>query len=265
MNTLPGAPTAARRRERSAFTLTELMVVMAIIAIISTVLMLSLGSTRGTSVQSAAQMVASALGEARQLAVATRSETRVCIAVPNTANNTKPFQEFSIIRRLKEDPQGRWVMVRDWTPLPAGAVFNDLATGDYRTARVSELAASPGRPSARTIGSSSGSANSWQSFSSAANNLTVVAEVNSTNVHMAAPSSQSQRWSQVAYIGFGARGNAIYQDPSYFQGAGIRVASGYVAPNNQIAVTDTNNWRYVETDGLGGRIVVRARENYRSQ
>jgi prepilin-type N-terminal cleavage/methylation domain-containing protein len=257
-----GSPERTTRAD-SAFTLTELMVVITIIAIISTVMMVSLGSTRGTSVQSAAQMVASALGEARQLAIATRSETRLCIALPNTGNNTKPFQAFSIIRKLKEDPQGRWVMVRDWTTLPAGSVINDISTGSYRTAAVSELAAALGQPSSRTIGSPGNSADAWRFVSSATSNLELVATVNSTNAHMAAPGAQNQRWSQVGYVGFGARGNAVYQDAAYFQGAGIRIASGYVTPNSQIVITDTNNWRYVETDGLGGRIVVRARENFR--
>lgn len=250
-------------RKAEAFTLTELMVVIAVIVTISSVLLISLGSTRGTSVQSAAQMVSSALGEARQLAIATRSETRLCVAVPNTGNNTKPFQSFSIVRKLKEDPQGRWVMVRDWTALPAGVVFNDIATGNYRSAGVSELASLPGQASARVVGSSGSSADLWRFFSSAASNLRIVSSVNATNMHMAAPDAQAQSWPQVGYIGFGARGNALYQDPAYFQGAGIRLAAGYVTPNNQIVITDTNNWRYIETDGLGGRIVVRARENYR--
>lgn len=259
-----GSRCRSARLSAAAFTLTELMVVVAIIAIISTVLMVSLGSTRGTSVQSAAQMVASALGEARQLAIATRSEVRLCIAVPNTENNTQPFQSFSIVRKLKEDPQGRWVMVRDWTPLPGGVVFNDIATASYSSANLAPLSASPGQPSARTIGSASGgSANAWQFFSSAANGMQIVDAADPANPHIAAQGARNQTWAQAAYIGFGARGNALYQNPYFFQGAGIRLASGYVAPGNEIVITDANNWRYVETDGLGGRIVVRARENYR--
>ena len=62
---------------------------------------------------------------------------------------------------------------------------------------------------------------------------------------------------------FASDGAAITGTTTTLTNAAIRIASGVTETNGQVTLTSTNQYYFVETDGIVGRIRMRAPESYK--
>ena len=76
------------------------------------------------------------------------------------------------------------------------------------------------------------------------------------------PTRATTNLGQVPFLAFRPNGRALYNNLGFGQGAGVRLTQGFVS-GSQVAVVDTNNYYYIETDSFLGRVRVRNRESYR--
>ena len=255
------------------FTLIELLVVVAIMGMLIGAAAVAVRSLRSPSLASAANEVASALKMARQMAVG--SGRRMYLVVPTQVipqlGATNLFRSYAIFEEVRPGeeittPAGPfinngaspfYIPRTDWRTLPEGIIFcNLVASGSY-----SPISGDPftgctnGAFFTPTLGRSS-SGTEWQFFESFRN----------FDFRRASAPQQPLTTNQAAFLGFYPSGRAYYegvaQSPSLMQGAAIRLTPGLVR-SNQIAITDTNNYYYVETDTMVGRVRVRSRDSYR--
>jgi prepilin-type N-terminal cleavage/methylation domain-containing protein len=250
----------------TAFSLVELLVVVAIMGTLAGVAAVSLRGLRSPALAGAANEFASALKSTRQMAIASGRKHVLIIPIVNNSLTTNIFRSYAIFEEVppgdsaNEPPFGTntttknvYLAKTDWRALPEGAIFCNIATANYNTINPDPFqGATLGalfRPQAQL-----GTANSeWKFFESFAtfpiyrpDNLTTpIATLNNT-----------------PFVGFYPGGRAFYGDPGNRQGLGVRLVQGFVK-SDQIAITDTNNFYYVETDSFVGRVRVRNRESYR--
>jgi prepilin-type N-terminal cleavage/methylation domain-containing protein len=250
----------------TAFSLVELLVVVAIMGTLAGVAAVSLRGLRSPALAGAANEFASALKSTRQMAIASGRKHVLIIPIANNSLTTNIFRSYAIFEELppgdsaNEPPFGTnttpnpvYLAKTDWRALPDGAIFCNIATANYNTINPDPFqGATLGalfRPQAQK-----GTPNSeWKFFESFTNfpiyrpdNLTTpIATLNNT-----------------PFVGFYPGGRAFYGDPGNRQGLGVRLVQGFVQ-SDQIAITDTNNFYYVETDSFVGRVRVRNRESYR--
>lgn len=251
-----------------AFTLVELLTVVAIMAIVMSVLGYAIGSMGGSATQVAAAQVASGLSLARQLAIAKNSETRFIIANLSGSDGAGLPQEslryWSVIMTNKDaaNPTANtWVMMKEWEKLPQGVVFLNIAAGSYNTINNEPIGAAIGQPFTPQFSTNLPRNQGWLGFGSYGPFNLVLSE----NRNMVVT-----RMSNAPVIGYNGVGEALSctNSPrgSPLTGASkavaVRVAAG-VVQSNQVILKSTNNSFYVETDKRG-RIRVRSRESYRN-
>jgi len=259
---------------RTGFTLVELLTVVAIMGILAGVAAVSLRGLRAPALASAANQVASALKMTRQMAVG--SGRRMYMVVPTRTitelGATNLFRSYAIFEEVRpgEDisiPSGSYINTgnesifvarTDWRTLPEGVIFcNLVASGNYST-----IAGDPfdgysnGVFFSPTFAKATKGGEEWKYFESFKN----------FDFRSAASPERSLATNQAAFLGFYPSGRAYYegvsQSATLMQGAAIRLVTGLVK-SNMIAVTDTNNYYYVETDPMVGRVRVRSRDSYR--
>lgn len=233
------------------FSLVELLTVVAIMAIIMGILIMSLGQTQGRGLQMAAAQVASGLGLARQIAITRNTDTLFLIAPRSGANPedfmpAEAFRYWSVV--YSNRGQNTWTLASDWKELPTGTVFAGLAGQGYNTISWSSNGAlpAPGTPFTPRVANSS--RGEWQYFN------------NFTNIQITWPSG-STALSQAPCVGFRSDGRAFAtaNPPA----VAIALGEGSIVNGSQIALRSTNNITQVETDTRGGRVMVRPRESYR--
>jgi len=249
-------PRKQTRREDSewAFTLVELLTVVAVMAIMLGILAVSMGQSQSRGVQMAAAQVASGMGVARQTAITRNTDALFIIAPSSGVSATdfypaEPFRYWAVVYSNRGSPN--WTLATDWTELPSGTVFMGLAGQGYDTINWStdgEIPA-PGSPFTPRIGISS--KGDWQFFNSFTN-LSIVWPGGSANV------------SGIPFIGFRSNGKgfamAAGTPPRHM---GIALGEGAIVAGNQISLRSTNNITHVEADSRAGRVVVRPRDSYR--
>jgi prepilin-type N-terminal cleavage/methylation domain-containing protein len=150
-------PPAACRRLLTAFTLVELMAVIAIIGLMMLVAMPVLQIGQGSKLISAARQFSNDLSLARQYGIAKNWRMRVVVATARTISDsgtsspvllTMQYRAYAIMRQTritggwvgavpneKNLPPGmdRWYYVQDWKTLPNGVIF-DPAQQDLKSA-----------------------------------------------------------------------------------------------------------------------------------
>ena len=110
----------------SAFSLVELLVVMAIIGMMVGLSALAVSGMRAPAVQYAADQVMSGLSLARQIAITKNTQAALLIAdKTNTGFPTNgPYRHWSIVYSNRGS-SGNWTIAKDWEELPNGAFFLD--------------------------------------------------------------------------------------------------------------------------------------------
>jgi prepilin-type N-terminal cleavage/methylation domain-containing protein len=255
------AVASSRDVSSHAFSLTELLAVVVIMAIILSVLGVSLSRSSGPATRTAAAQVASGLSLTRQLAISRNTEARFIIA--NSTNSgfpAEPYRYWAVVYSNKDAPtRGIWVMEKDWEQLPQGTVFLNLAGNAYSTIQWDPIGAQQGRPyrigSQIALNGAGGTDREWQYFASFGNMQISYPD---------SPDRSAFSASGMPYVAFKPDGRA---DASLSLGPGralgLRVAEGSVTPDNQMILRSTNNAFYVETDPAFGKVRVRGREDYR--
>lgn len=252
------------------FTLVELLVVVGIMGILAGAAAVSLRSFRSPSIASAANELASAFKSARQMAIASGRRTYVVFPIASNALTTNSFRTYAIFEEVppgesttRTGPGGvfttnntatAWFIPRtDWRVLPEGVVICNLATACYNTINLDPFTGLSLGQLFRPAAAPGKSGEEWKFFESFAS-----FEVRKED----SPQAPLATLDNVPFIGFYPGGRAYYANPGNRQGAGLRLVQGFVQ-NDQIGVTDTNNFYIVETDPFVGRVRVRNRESYR--
>lgn len=239
------------RGRKSAFTLVELLLVVAIMAIVMGLLAVSLTQSQGRALQMAAAQVASGMGLARQLAITKNTDARFIIA-PQRGGGAgsfypeEPFRYWAIIQSNRG--ANTWALTKDWEALPAGTVFMNIACNGYRTINWLPVPLALGAPYAVTIASNN--AAPWDHFCSFAD-LRITWPGGSTNA------------ARVPYIGFKPTGKAAAANLGLARETAVGLGEGTVTPDDKIILKSTNNITRVETDINIGKITVRPRDSYR--
>jgi len=258
-----------------AFSLTELLVVVAIMGIMAGAAALSLRGLRAPALNNAVNETASALKLARQMAVTSRKKQYLVIPIaPSPLLSSNLFRSYAIFEELAPEDtssdglvvndtntyrgESIWVPRTDWRVLPEGVVFCNLTTSGYSSMAGDTFRGGfqLGQPLGRTpqFNPQPPDGEEWKFFMSF------------TNLRVVLPSREEFTLSSVPYLGFSPSGKAFFtrRNENDFQNqAALRLTEGNVVQGTQIAVTKTNNYFYIETDRLVGRIRVRTKESYR--
>ncbi len=215
-----------------AFSLIELLVVVAIISIMAGLLTLGLQGVRAPAIRGAASQVTSGLSLARQVAITKNTKAALFIA-NDTANGRIPFRHWSV--GYLDKSSGNWTLAKKWEPLPEGAVFLEtLMNGDYHVLTKNDNSQQPGQTLTPTI------------FATTTNAVI-----------------DGKTFSGIPYILFGSDGAAMSGNATPLTNAAIRIASGSANTNGEVTLTSTTQYFFVETDGMVGRIRMRAPEDYK--
>jgi prepilin-type N-terminal cleavage/methylation domain-containing protein len=123
---------SARQNNSRAFTLLEVLVVVGIIAIVAAFLIPSLGSGSGRSVDGTSRQFSADLEQARLIAMAERTRTRVLLpnggATLTSSQSSTPFpspaalRTWVIVSAKRNDPT--WRQRGKWSQVPAGVAFD---------------------------------------------------------------------------------------------------------------------------------------------
>lgn len=223
-------------RARAAFTLVELLIVVALIAMMMGILGLGIQGMSSSSLQTAASQVASGMSLARQYAISRNTASAFIIATNTNGPGmpSEPYKYWSVVSSNRGATN--WTLVKDWERLPEGAVFLEM----LRTTSA---------PPYRTI-----NANPMPAI--AAGTAFLPANMFSPlGLRIAQPTSiQNTNFQGLV---FSPDGTAIGSGH-----LGIRLAQGTVA-DNRILLRNINNFYFVESDTYTGRIRVRPPESYR--
>jgi len=256
----------------------ELLVVVAIMGMLAGVAAVSLRGLRSPALASAANEVASAMKTTRQMAVA--SGRKMVLVFPSTASadairlGASPLRSYAIFEQLdpgletREPPaythpetaaQPIYLARTDWRKLPEGIFFCNFSSRGYGS-----IAGDPftrgnfqiGQPVRRQnlLPGNVANGEEWQFFMSV------------TNVDIrnpANPSNSIANLNSAPYVGFLPDGRAFYTDSLRTDQAALRLVQGFVQNQDALAITDTNNFYYIETDSRTGRVRVRSRDSYR--
>lgn len=225
---------SARLASQQGMSLVELLVVAAIISMMAGLLAVGLKGMKAPAIQGAASQVTSGLSLARQLAISKNTKAALLIETSST-NGRVPFRYWSVVYSNKGS--GNWTIAKKWESLPEGAVFVEVLSGNY---------------SAITSNNITGSPSLGQPFTPMG--LT-------TNGFKISPSAASSNYPAIMFASDGAAtsGNST----TTLTNAAIRIASGVTETNGQVTLTSTNQYYFVETDGIVGRIRMRAPESYK--
>jgi prepilin-type N-terminal cleavage/methylation domain-containing protein len=221
-----------RPAKRCAFSLVELLVVVAIISIMAGLLTLGLQGVRAPAIRGAASQVTSGLSLARQVAITKNTKAALFIA-NDTGNGRIPYRHWSV--GYLDKSSGNWTLAKKWEPLPEGAVFLEtLTNASYNVLIKNNCPQQVGQPQIPT------------------------GFANTTNIVIAGTT-----FTGIPYILFGSDGAAMSGNATTLTNAAIRIASGLANTNGEVTLTSTNQYFFVETDGMVGRIRMRAPEDYK--
>jgi len=244
---------------KQAFTLTELLAVIAIMAALMLVAVPSLRSIRSTALQTAARQVSNTLQLTRQYAITHRTPTRFMIAVDTSSGKIAPdmVARAFIVCTATNNTDGilqGWVPVQDWQMLPEGVVFSDLNSRFYDPIEIhlTDDKPPPVGVADRTAGTAASSSTAWQYYDSVSTSPIFINGI-----------SETWTYSSVEFRPTGLV--ASDSIPGNVPTAGIRIVQGSVLEPTTLSllVTDSNNWVYIEYDELGGRIRTRFKDTYR--
>jgi len=234
----PRTESRVKSRER-AFTLVELLTVVAIMAIVMGILAISLSQTQGRTVQLAAAQVASGLGVARQTAINMNTQSAFIIApVPAGASSgllpDEVYRNYAILYSNKTT--GNWILAKDWEALAPGAVFFSILKQNY-------------------------SPINWPTADKVAKPPVFQETTNSMKVSLRdTPGKVEGTLSgTIPMIMFNPDGGAT-RAPA--QGMAIGLAEGTSLPSGELVVRSSNSITYVEVDPIIGKAVVKMREAY---
>lgn len=205
---------------------------VAIISIMAGLLTLGLQGVRAPAIRGAASQVTSGLSLARQVAITKNTKAALFIA-NDSANGHIPFRHWSV--GYLDKFSGNWTLSKKWEPLPEGAVFLQTLTSDYKV-----LTNNPWPP--QQVGQPQ----------------IPMGFANTTNIVIAGTT-----FTELPYILFGSDGAAMSGNATPLTHAAIRIASGSANTNREVSLTSTNQYFFVETDGIVGRIRMRAPEDYK--
>jgi len=261
-----------------AFSLVELLVVVAIMGMLAGVAAVSLRGLRSPALAGAANEVASAMKTTRQMAVA--SGRKMVLVFPSQASadltrlGATPLRSYAIFEQLdpgfetRDSPfytlpetanQPIYLPRTDWRKLPEGIFFCNFASSGYGS-----IAGDPftggnfrlGEPRRRQnlLPGTVSNGEEWQYFMSA------------TNMDIRSPATPSQSLANltaVPFVGFLPDGRAFYSGSTRTEQAALRLVQGFVENQDALGVTETNSFYYIETDARTGRVRVRSRDSYR--
>ena len=225
---------SARLASSRGMSLIELLVVAAIISMMAALLGLGLKGMKSPAIKGAASQVTSGLSLARQLAISKNTKAALIIE-SGTANGRIPYRHWAVVYSNKGS--GNWTVAKKWEPLPEGAVFVEVLSGNY---------------SAITKKNITGISSLGQPFTPS--DFTI-------NSFIISPSTTSSNLPAIMFASDGAAtsGNST----TTLTNAAIRIASGLAETNGQVTLTSTNQYYFVETDGIVGRIRMRAPVSYK--
>ena len=240
------------RGSRTGFTLIELIAVVAIVAILVAAALPALRAIQATALQTAARQVGNELLLTRQYAVTKRTPVRFVLALTSSGSvvsSDKVCRAYIIVARTNnlEGVEAGWAPLQDWKFLPDGVIFSDLNGIGYNIHNTPE---SPGTVGTRTINVTSiGNPNGWQYFNNSKTFYLITNTISSTGATIT-----------TSVLEFSPTGVGV----SGATGTGLRLAQGSVLDSStrNLLVNDTNNWVYIEIDGVNGRIRTRFIESY---
>jgi type II secretory pathway pseudopilin PulG len=211
--------------------LIELLVVAAIISMMAGLLALGLKGMKSPAIQGAASQVTSGLSLARQLAITKNTKAALFIAM-DTNNGRIPLRHWAVgylTNKLKDE----WTLKngKKWEPLPEGTFFLESVTNrSYNS------------PMPKALGEVFVASKDY--FKGGGTKLISI--------------ESADAYPCITFSSDGAAaitGNAT--------AIAIRIASGVADTNGDVTLTSTNQYYFVETDSIVGRIRMRAPESYR--
>lgn len=119
--------------KKSAFTLVELLVVISIILIASSIIFIGGTGGDGAKLSSSQRIVSGIAQGARGQAILKNAKTRLIIYSDATSNqdDEKKLRYFGIIYENSETPADDWSAATQGTYLPEGIYFNDTLSKGY--------------------------------------------------------------------------------------------------------------------------------------
>ena len=214
------------------FSLIELLLVVAILSIMAGLLTLGLQGVSAPAIRGAASQVTSGLSLARQVAISKNTKAALFIA-NDTVNGRIPYRHWSVGYSNKSS--GNWTLFKKWEPLPEGAVFLETRmNSSYNVLKNNPFTQSVGQPQIPT------------------------GFTNTTDIVM-----DGKTFSGIPCIIFDSDGAAVSSSATPLTHAAIRIASGVVNTNWEVTLSSTNQYFFVETDGMVGRIRMRSPEDYK--
>jgi prepilin-type N-terminal cleavage/methylation domain-containing protein len=244
-------------RKNAAFTLLEMMAVIVVVLILMAFAIPTINSLRSTALQVAARQVSSTMQLARQYAINERVPVRFIFAVTNSGGVVRDelvCRAYTVVKANINGDSGLvddWEALEDWTFLPQGVIFSDQ-DGYYYDTINANAANNPPPPigaMVRGLGRATSSTDAWQYFEATNTvacqlftGLVCGVEFRPTGLVAASSVTGSNKGT-----------------------AGIRLVTGTVVDpaGVTVAVSDTNNWVYIEYDKYGGRVRTRFKESYR--
>jgi type II secretory pathway pseudopilin PulG len=203
--------------------LIELLVVAAIISMMAGLLALGLKGMKSPAIQGAASQVTSGLSLARQLAITKNTKAALFIEM-YTNNGRIPLRHWAV---GYSNRTGNWTMAKKWEPLPEGTFFLE-----------SVINRSYNSPMPKALG---------EAFVASTNDFKGGTNDESTGAYRC--------------ITFSSDGAAAITGNA--TAIAIRIASGVADTNGDVTLTSTNQYYFVETDSIVGRIRMRAPESYK--